>query len=119
MGDTPTPYSCIVVTQKRTKSCLTNAKCHELEKQLNIRNLAETLRSQASKDLQAAGYTFWKVVEEKDIDTVLAPPRTEIKMLQIANKWHDHVCFLRAVSSDDAPGVIHPAKTSSAYIKSS
>lgn len=115
----PTPDSWTVVTQKRTKTCLTNAKCHELEKQLNIRNLAETLRSPASRDLQAAGYTFWKVVEDKDVDTVIAPPKTEIKLLKIANKWSDHACFSRAAELPDPLGVIQPAATSSLNTKSS
>jgi hypothetical protein len=98
MGDL-TPDSWTVVTAKRTKACLNNAKCRDLEKQLNIRNLAETLRSQASKDLQSLGYSFWKVVEQKDVETVVGPSNSEIKFLNIANKWHDHACFSRSLES--------------------
>jgi hypothetical protein len=113
MGDL-TPDSWTVVTTKRGKTCLTNAKCHELEKQLNIRNLAETLRSQASKDLQALGYTFWKIVEAKQIDTFTSPANTEIQFLLIPNKWQDHACFSRPLESSCSGTVIQPCKTSSA-----
>ena len=94
-----------VKTHKRpAKPWMSQSKCEDLERKLNIRNLAKTLMSKTSKDLQAQGFKFDKVIPEAECKELLLtrnPLTTAV--LSTSNKWRDFVVLTREIEEDDGP----------------
>jgi hypothetical protein len=92
-----------VKSHKRPRNpWMPQSKCEDLERKLNIRNLAKTLMSQKCKELQASGYNFEKVVSEKEYNDLLTKVESKAtEFLPTFNKWKDWVMMTRKNDGDD------------------
>jgi len=96
MAEESTEWTTITSARKKNP-WLSQSKCQELERNLNIRKLAQCLSSQASRDLQSKGYRFWKVVEEDHLEAA-KKSQPDIVTIPVENKWKDHACFILPLS---------------------
>lgn len=84
------------VKSREHRKCITPKKAYQLQKSLDIAELAKTLTSEESRKLEEQGWRYCKVLKEvKDAsrDIEIRSKRYEYFTMPVGNKYGDYVLW--------------------------